>query len=207
MGLNNAKLSPRGKDKIPAESSTTHPSTKPTRGRPFPKGVSGNPDGKRRGTKGLSKYIKEITHDGFDLADLMLEIAVGDHRCYMNDRVNAIKWLADRGFGKVSDSLHVSGGLNLAQLLLEVKGDRALSAPAAPKLVGQVVKPPLPVPAGDDTNTTPATVSPLLHSPPTVSPSQHSHDSLPPPPGSGAGDDVVESTTHTPTRTQSEGGV
>ena len=156
---------------------------------------------------GLAKYIKEITHDGFDLADLMLEIAVGDHRCYMNDRVNAIKWLADRGFGKVSDSLHVSGGLNLAQLLLEVKGDRVLPAPAVPKLVGQVVKPPLPAPTDDDTNTTPATVSPLLHSPPTVSPSPHSPSSTPPPPGSGAGDDGVESTTHTDALTKSEGGV
>ncbi len=146
MGINNAKLSERGKRKIPTHNTDTQPLSKPTRGVPFPKGYSPNPGGRPGGTKGLAAYIKKLTKDGFDLADLMWEIASGDHQCYMNDRVNAIRWLADRGFGKVQDSLHVSGGLNLAQLLLEVKADNPAITqlkPAAPSLVegeGKVIE-------------------------------------------------------------------
>ncbi len=100
---------------------------KPVWGRPFEKGTSGNPGGRPRGSKGLADYIKSITADGFALVDIMWEIAQGRDHCYMSDRINAIKWLADRGFGKASDSLHVSGGLNLAQLILDTQKERLQS--------------------------------------------------------------------------------
>ncbi len=66
-------------------------------GRPFPKGVSGNPGGR---PKGLARYVRELVgDDGRRIADFMLEV-LDDETERTETRLKAAGWLADRGFGK-----------------------------------------------------------------------------------------------------------
>jgi hypothetical protein len=66
-------------------------------GRPFPKGVSGNPGGR---PKGLGRYVPELVGgDGRRIADFMLSV-VEDETERTETRLKAAEWLADRGFGK-----------------------------------------------------------------------------------------------------------
>ena len=50
-------------------------STKTLVGRPFPKGVSGNPGGRPRG---LAAYVRESTGNGHEMVDLMTSIMRGE---------------------------------------------------------------------------------------------------------------------------------
>src|SRR5439155_15128273 len=66
-------------------------------GRPFPKGVSGNPGGR---PKGLARYVRELVgDDGRRIADFMLSV-LDDETERTETRIQAATWLADRGFGK-----------------------------------------------------------------------------------------------------------
>jgi hypothetical protein len=65
-------------------------------GRPFPKGVSGNPGGR---PKGLVRRIREQTGDGEELVEYMLGV-FRDEGESTKTRVEAASWLADRGFGR-----------------------------------------------------------------------------------------------------------
>jgi hypothetical protein len=65
-------------------------------GRPFPKGVSGNPGGR---PKGLVHRIREETGDGAELVAYMLGV-FRDEREPTRTRIEAATWLADRGYGK-----------------------------------------------------------------------------------------------------------
>ena len=67
------------------------------RGKGFTPGVSGNPGGR---PKGLSRRVRELVgDDGQAIAEFMLSV-MGDERARTADRIDAGKWLADRGFGK-----------------------------------------------------------------------------------------------------------
>ena len=83
------------------------------RGRPFPSGTSGNPGGR---PKGLVRRIREETEDGAELVDYMLSV-FRDERESTRTRVAAATWLADRGFGRPTQTqaieLSTSGGFDL----------------------------------------------------------------------------------------------
>lgn len=70
-------------------------------GRPFPKGVSGNPGGRPRG---LAAYVRENTDGGEEIVELMVSVMRGDviggQVPRIRDRMDAATWLADRAFGK-----------------------------------------------------------------------------------------------------------
>ena len=70
-------------------------------GQGFKPGQTGNPGGR---PKGLAALVREKTKDGHELVQIMQSIAHGklgikgrppSHR----DRIQAVEWLADRGFG------------------------------------------------------------------------------------------------------------
>jgi hypothetical protein len=71
-----------------------------SRGRPFPRGVSGNPGGR---PKSLSRSTRELVgEDGMKLAELWWSIA-RDRSQKTSDRLEASRLLADRGWGKAAD--------------------------------------------------------------------------------------------------------
>ncbi|MET0938644.1 MAG: hypothetical protein ABWY51_05415 [Gaiellaceae bacterium] len=81
-------------------------------GRGFTPGVSGNPGGR---PKGLGRRVRELVgEDGEAIAEYMLSV-MHDERARTADRIDAGKWLADRGFGKAS--LVVSAGVTAEHLL------------------------------------------------------------------------------------------
>ena len=65
-------------------------------GKGFTPGVSGNPGGR---PKGLSRRVRELVgDDGHEIADFMLSV-MNDKHARTTDRIEAGKWLANRGFG------------------------------------------------------------------------------------------------------------
>jgi hypothetical protein len=84
-------------------------------GRPFKPGASGNPRGR---PKGFGKRIRELTQDGEELIDIALKVARGeltvstpvgkdadmiDLEPTARERMDAVKWLADRGWGRAPE--------------------------------------------------------------------------------------------------------
>jgi len=68
-------------------------------------GVSGNPGGR---PKGLSRRVRELVgEDGHAIAEFMF-IVLSDETERTADRMEAAKWLADRGFGKAALVVDVS---------------------------------------------------------------------------------------------------
>lgn len=82
--------------------------------RAFPKGVSGNPGGR---PKGFAASIRRKTRDGEELISLALKVLRGKLSVTGQDRegnamkveptikerLEAMKWLADRGWGRALD--------------------------------------------------------------------------------------------------------
>ena len=91
---------------------------RPIRGRPFPKGVSGNPGGRPRG---FVRAIREETADGSELVTFMLRVLRGRVRgVRLRDRLEAATWLADRGFGR--PTLMVEPQPDVGELLAPLYG-------------------------------------------------------------------------------------
>ncbi len=105
-------------------------------GQGFKKGRSGNPGGR---PKGLAAMVRARTKDGKEVVELMLKIMCGElciERTYLRDggqhtvveepshrdRMQAAEWLADRGFGKVTEpfSLKNPDGSALSVLVIRV---------------------------------------------------------------------------------------
>lgn len=69
----------------------------PPEGVRFEPGKSGNPGGR---PKGLAKRVREEVGDEGELVKLMLCIAYDLKNESTRDRMDAVKWLSDRGWGK-----------------------------------------------------------------------------------------------------------
>jgi hypothetical protein len=81
-------------------------------GKGFTPGVSGNPGGR---PKGLSRRVRELVgEDGGAIAEYMLSV-MENERARTADRIEAAKWLADRGFGRAT--IVVDAGVTPEQLL------------------------------------------------------------------------------------------
>ena len=83
-------------------------------GHGFKPGQSGNPGGR---PKGLSRRVRELVgDDGHEIADFMFSV-MADERARNADRIDAAKWLADRGFGRAA--IIVDAGVTPEDLLRE----------------------------------------------------------------------------------------
>jgi hypothetical protein len=72
------------------------------------KGQSGNPTGKPKGAAAMAKYIREQTGNGQEVVEFFLNVFRDELHCGMTEkeikviiekRIEAGKWLIDRGFG------------------------------------------------------------------------------------------------------------
>ena len=91
-------------------------------GRPFPKGVSGNPGGR---PKGLAAYARDQTFDGEEIVNLMLSVMrgekVGGLKPTVSHMMDATTWLSDRGFGKSLQQARVDVNDNRASVREELR--------------------------------------------------------------------------------------
>ncbi len=103
-------------------------SNKTVVGRPFRKGESGNPSGR---PKGLSSYIRESTNGGREMVDLMIQVMRGETinggmKPKLKDRMDAVSWLADRGFGRAIAQLE-SRSMNVDMTLSEMSSEKLIA--------------------------------------------------------------------------------
>ena len=84
---------------------------------PWKPGESGNPSGTPKGGEGFAARLREKAGEGGKvLAEWLFEIA---EHAEPGDRLKAISLIADRAFGKVKETLDVTGSLTLEQLIVE----------------------------------------------------------------------------------------
>ncbi len=79
-------------------------------------GQSGNPAGRPKGCVGLAGYVREHTHDGKKLVNLLVRIAecetesLDKHKVTLDHRLEAIRILLNRGFGRPVEQVVLGGG-------------------------------------------------------------------------------------------------
>ena len=100
-----------------------------TIGKPFAPGVSGNPGGRPRSMGG---YIRSITSDGEEIVDLMVAVMRGETingmKPKIKDQMDAVSWLADRGFGRAITPVEATTrSMNVDMTLSELSTERLLA--------------------------------------------------------------------------------
>ena len=103
------------------------PSAKRKRGpgKPFAPGVSGNPLGRPKGSAGLAALINAETNGGHELVTFALKVLRGSPLTVtigegedakietvvptVKERLTALDWLGDRGFGKPLQAIELTG--------------------------------------------------------------------------------------------------
>ena len=73
----------------------------------FAPGTSGNGHGRPKGFAGLARAIRERTCDGEALLDFALKVLQSDAE-ETRDRIAALQWLGDRGWGKALQAVELS---------------------------------------------------------------------------------------------------
>jgi hypothetical protein len=76
--------------------------SKGTIGRPFAKGVSGNPGGR---PKSLQRRVRELVGEDGDRIVAYMVSVLDDPAAPRRDRMQAAEWLADRGWGRAVQSV------------------------------------------------------------------------------------------------------
>jgi len=125
MGENDAQKADEGVLNHPeSPSPTKYPASRMRGLRPFGKSnPNGNPGGRPvKAPKSLAAFVRASSKDGKELVVIMLQIAKGklkvpvfdsagvrvDKLPTHSDRMEAVRWLADRGFGKVCDVIDIA---------------------------------------------------------------------------------------------------
>lgn len=70
----------------------------------FQPGISGNPGGR---PKGLARRVRELVGENGEAIAEYMHSVMNDERARTADRLEAAKWLADRGFGKALQALEI----------------------------------------------------------------------------------------------------
>ena len=117
------KLGEGVQDPSEASSSAKYPASRMRGLKPYLKGQSGKPGRyANKQPKSLAAMVRASSKDGAELIAIMLQIARGklkvpvydasgirvDKLPSHSDRMEAVRWLADRGFGKVTDVIDIA---------------------------------------------------------------------------------------------------
>jgi len=128
---------------LESPSPTKYPASRMRGLRPFGKSnPNGNPGGKPiKAPKSLAAFVRSSSKDGKELVVIMLQIARGrlkvpvfdasgvrvDKLPSHSDRMEAVRWLADRGFGKVADVVDLAVGQASGPSLDVIQAAQALA--------------------------------------------------------------------------------